>query len=725
MDNDDSRIRRQTVPSLIGRGNIYDIIVAMATMLTSTSILCPSLIGRGEFAGTVPVADCRGNLYDIIVAMLCPSLIGRGPGIYIMVDHLVKAVDNTMGIEETQSECSIQDIMFKEQLALESEVQELQQKRVLIRVPAEERGFLSLKGGSPSLVVLSLAPEKTPLPLTKGKEAVIEVAVRMSGLQDGQEQEDSGPASAAAAVPSSSSDEEFDFHKYLDDMEQAQRYCRFPDLYFKVQKIDGEHGSDGYVADSIHSTLYQVECAKLCRDSSASSIARLHSVFSRAQDCGACVLLLCHLDLLGKDRDGSGEDTRVISALCSLLHGTSHSKLELPFLVVATTSRAQEVPLDLQSCFLHEVCLNIPTEEQRLSLLTVLTAPLPLSRDVDLARLASSTAGFVVGDLCALLARAGRISCTRIRSSCVLSEEEEDGLLAAGFFWLLRTWLTPPFLSPVTSAVFCLKEEVPRVHWADVGDWKDAKRQLLDTVQLPLEHPEMLSLGLRRSGILLYGPPGTGKTLLAKAVATECAMTFLSVTNPDTQCKDCVNFSTSIWFILPTPVTCHRPDLCSVRLIVVLWTDCPTSVLPPVVTEHNPDHRYQCNQYKGTDLTLSVVTEHNPDHRYQCNQYNGTDLILSVVTEHNPDHRYQCNQYNGTDLTLSIVTEHNPDHRYQCNQYNGTDLILSVVTEHNPDHRYQCNQYNGTDLILSVVTEHNPDHRHQCNQYNGTDLTLR
>ncbi|XP_077137985.1 peroxisome biogenesis factor 6 isoform X3 [Ranitomeya variabilis] len=336
---------------------------------------------------------------------------------------------------------------------------------------------------------------------------------------------------------------DFEFNK-------SQMPVRFPDLYFKVQKIDGEHGSDGYIADSIHSTLYQVgsvcsfvpsfpsrdghvfwssmfpaglshtvddlcrillphlqrtsdvlgeggrvlltgpkgsgkttvvratcsrlnlhlyqvECARLCRDSSASSIARLHSVFSHAQDCGACVLLLCHLDLLGKDRDGSGEDTRVISALCSLLHGTSHSKLELPFLVVATTSRAQEVPLDLQSCFLHEVCLNVPTEEQRLSLLTVLSAPLPLSRDVDLARLASSTAGFVVGDLCALLSRAGRISCTRIRSSCVLSEEEEDGLLAAGFSGSSPSLLTPPFLSlpfllfalTVISAVFCRRRK--------------------------------------------------------------------------------------------------------------------------------------------------------------------------------------------------------------------------------------------------------------------------
>ena len=69
--------------------------------------------------------------------------------------------------------------------------------------------------------------------------------------------------------------------------------------------------------------------------------------------------------------------------------------------------------------------------------------------------------------------------------------------------------------------------QVPAVSWKDVGGLEVAKREILDTIQLPLQHPEMFTKGLRRSGVLLYGAPGTGKTLIAKAVATECALNFL------------------------------------------------------------------------------------------------------------------------------------------------------------------------------------------------------
>src|SRR5204863_1694896 len=76
---------------------------------------------------------------------------------------------------------------------------------------------------------------------------------------------------------------------------------------------------------------------------------------------------------------------------------------------------------------------------------------------------------------------------------------------------------------------------IPDVSWADIGGLDAVKQRLQDTVELPLRNPALLTAsGLPlHVGALLYGPPGTGKTLLAKAIAKECGVNFISVDGPE------------------------------------------------------------------------------------------------------------------------------------------------------------------------------------------------
>ena len=76
--------------------------------------------------------------------------------------------------------------------------------------------------------------------------------------------------------------------------------------------------------------------------------------------------------------------------------------------------------------------------------------------------------------------------------------------------------------------------KVPEIKWKDVGGLGLAKHDILQTIELPLKNPGLFKNGLiQRGGLLLYGPPGTGKTLLAKAIATEWELSFMSVKGPE------------------------------------------------------------------------------------------------------------------------------------------------------------------------------------------------
>ena len=76
--------------------------------------------------------------------------------------------------------------------------------------------------------------------------------------------------------------------------------------------------------------------------------------------------------------------------------------------------------------------------------------------------------------------------------------------------------------------------ERPRTTFADVAGYNGVKLEIKEVVEFLRSGAKFKEIGAKiPKGVLLVGPPGTGKTLLARAVAGEAGVPFLSITGSD------------------------------------------------------------------------------------------------------------------------------------------------------------------------------------------------
>jgi len=191
----------------------------------------------------------------------------------------------------------------------------------------------------------------------------------------------------------------------------------------------------------------------------------------------------------------------------------------------------------IQTVFLHQVNIESPDENSRLEMLKYMTRHVPIGPDVELRTVAVKTAAMLPVDLNNMVSDAAFLALKRIVESKAIARNphiKERDIEISGIEITLKDFNQALDRAHETQSDSIGAAKIPNVTWQDVGGLISVKQDILDTIQLPLDHPELFASGLRqRSGILLYGPPGTGKTLLAKAVATECSLNFLSVKGPE------------------------------------------------------------------------------------------------------------------------------------------------------------------------------------------------
>jgi transitional endoplasmic reticulum ATPase len=168
-----------------------------------------------------------------------------------------------------------------------------------------------------------------------------------------------------------------------------------------------------------------------------------------------------------------------------------------------------------------------------MEILEIHSRGMPLAGDVRMEHLAEITHGFVGADLEALC-REAAMSCLR-----QIMGEIDFGQTGIPYAMLSKLEVRmEDFLAALReiepSAIREVFVESPNIHWNDVGGMSSLKERLIEAVEWPLKYPHLFEKAgvTPPKGILLAGPPGCGKTMMAKAIATESQVNFISVKGP-------------------------------------------------------------------------------------------------------------------------------------------------------------------------------------------------
>lgn len=289
------------------------------------------------------------------------------------------------------------------------------------------------------------------------------------------------------------------------------------------------------VANETGAFLFSINGPEIMSKLSGESESNLRKAFEEAEKNSPSIIFIDEIDSLAPKREkNQGEiERRIVSQLLTLMDGISSNS---HMVVIGCTNRPNSIDPALRRFgrFDREIDIGVPDERGRLEILNIHTRKMRLSSDVNIEEICKETYGFVGADLAQLCTEAA-MQCIKEKSEFFdIDEEKIDSSVLNSLFVSQDNFRTA--LSQSNPSAFRETAiEIPNITWKDIGGLENVKRELQETVQYPVEHPEKFEkFGMQPSkGVLFYGPPGCGKTLLAKAIANECQANFVSIKGPE------------------------------------------------------------------------------------------------------------------------------------------------------------------------------------------------
>ena len=263
--------------------------------------------------------------------------------------------------------------------------------------------------------------------------------------------------------------------------------------------------------------IYHADCSDIMTNVLSQTEAKLATALSKSRICSPLIICLHNFEVFGIDNEGH-EDLRILTSMQTEISNIYNKKMfTTPVILVALANEKHSNKAKINSLFLEIIKVNPPNPQERFNLLKWIGVKesFPID-DPNLHKIAEQTQGFIFDDLKLLYTNAIQAM-----------QNEKTTKLEFCHFEKCIDELQNSFSDSLGAP------KVPKVLWSEIGGLAKLKTEIQNSIGLPLKHKKLMGKNMRRSGILLYGPPGTGKTLIAKAVATECNLSFLSVQGPE------------------------------------------------------------------------------------------------------------------------------------------------------------------------------------------------